>query len=128
MRFLLVGVGGCIGSMARYGTSYAVQRAQLSPIIGTLVVNVAGCLIVGVLSYAADQRNAFTPEMRAFLFAGLLGGFTTFSAFGNDTFALLRADRMGAAALNVTAQVLLGLGAIWLGRTVARLCVIANAS
>jgi CrcB protein len=121
---ILVGIGGSLGAMARYLLSRFVQ-AQAGPAFpyGTLAVNLIGCLIIGALSQWADARNAFTPQSRAFVFAGMLGGFTTFSSFGNETMALMRADQHLLALLNVALHVVLGLGAVWLGRTVTSLVV-----
>jgi fluoride exporter len=120
---LLVGIGGFIGSVLRYLTSGWVQQATASASFpyGTLTVNLAGCIVIGFLSQLADARGVFTPETRAFVFAGCLGGFTTFSTFGNETFNMLN-DGAGLPALaNVGAHVILGLGAIWLGRVLAYL-------
>ncbi len=117
---ILVGLGGSLGAMARYLLSRFVQE-QAGPAFpyGTLAVNVAGCLIIGVLSQIADARSVFTPQSRAFVFAGILGGFTTFSSFANETMVLARADQHLLAVLNVLLHVVLGLGAVWLGRALA---------
>jgi CrcB protein len=116
---ILVGLGGSLGAMARYLLSRFVQGVAGPAFpIGTLVVNLIGCLVIGALSQIADARNAFTPQSRAFVFAGVLGGFTTFSSFGNETMALMRADQHLFAVLNVALHVVLGLGAVWLGRAV----------
>jgi CrcB protein len=116
---ILVGLGGSVGAVARYLLSRFVQ-AHLGPAFpfGTLAVNLLGCLVIGALSQVADARNAFTPQSRAFVFAGVLGGFTTFSSFGNETMALMRADQHLLAVLNVVLHVVLGLGAVGLGRAV----------
>lgn len=115
----LVGLGGALGSMLRYWLGGLAQHrldATGFP-VGTLLVNVAGCLLIGVLSGAVDARHAFPPEARLLIGAGVLGGFTTFSALGNETINLLRAGSTGLAALNVGANVLAGLVAAWLGRS-----------
>jgi CrcB protein len=84
--------------------------------LATAVVNVAGCFIIGVLSgLIASDRVALRAHWREFVFVGLLGGFTTFSTFGLDTFLLARTDAGGAAVLNVAAQVGGGLLALWVG-------------
>lgn len=117
---ILVGIGGGIGAMARYLLSRFVQGlAGPAFPAGTLVVNLIGCLAIGVLSQIADARNAFTLQSRAFVFAGILGGFTTFSSFAGETVLLSRADQHGLAVLNVVLQVGLGLAAVWLGRFIA---------
>lgn len=116
---LWVGLGGGLGAMARH----AVALGLGAPAPGrfpwaTLVVNVSGCLAIGLLA-AAWARAAVPEPTRLFLATGLLGGFTTFSAFGLESLALLRRGDPGLAALYVAASVLLGLGAVWLGLRLA---------
>lgn len=120
---LLVAAGGALGAVARYVLSGWVQQASGSASfpIGTLAVNVIGCFVIGVLAQLAESRGLLTPRSRAFLVVGILGGFTTFSSFANESMNLLRADEGLAAALNVGASVALGLLAVWLGRSAAYL-------
>jgi CrcB protein len=118
MRILWIGLGGCIGSIGRYLMTAQVRRLPVLAPVGTLAVNVAGCFAIGVLSVLAERDPQFTPDVRAFVFVGLLGGFTTFSAFGSETVELLQTNRVGAALLNVAAHLVLGLGAVWVGRAV----------
>ena len=122
-NILLVGLGGALGSIARYLTSGWVQTASKSIDFpyGTLAVNLFGCLVIGFLAQLADTRGVFTSEARAFVFIGILGGFTTFSSFGNETFNLVRAGEMWNALANLGTNVLIGLFAVWLGRTAAYL-------
>jgi CrcB protein len=122
-NILLVGVGGFIGSVLRYLASGYVQQATKSIDFpyGTLAVNVIGCFIIGFLSQLAEERGVFTSESRLFVFTGFLGGFTTFSSFGNETLNLARDSQMMNALANVGANVVLGLLAVWLGRTVSYL-------
>ena len=120
-RLLLIGVGGFLGSVARYVLSGVVQallRSETFP-FGTLAVNVLGCFVVGLVSYLADARGAFAADTRAFIVVGVLGGFTTFSAFGNETINLVRAAEPGLALTNVLAHVVVALGAVWAGRATA---------
>ena len=122
-NILLVGLGGALGSIARYLTSAWVQTASRSidfP-FGTLAVNLIGCFIIGFLAQLADTRGVFTSEARAFVFVGILGGFTTFSSFGNETLNLVRAGEMWNGMANLGANVVIGLLAVWLGRTAAYL-------
>jgi CrcB protein len=72
--------------------------------------------LIGALSQLAETRGMFTPEARALVFMGLLGGFTTFSSFANETMNLSRDGSFVQALLNIAASVLLGLGCVWLGR------------
>jgi len=117
-KYLLVGLGGFLGSVVRYYLSGVAQRLADSATFpyGTLLVNITGCLIIGVLSYLADMRGAFTDESRAFVFVGIMGGYTTFSSFGNETMALFRGGETGPALFNVGVHVVAGLGAVWVGR------------
>ena len=123
INILLVGFGGFIGSVSRYLASGYVQQATKSIDFpyGTLVVNVVGCFIIGFLAQLAEERGVFTSQSRLFVFTGFLGGFTTFSSFGNETLNLARDSQMMNALANVGANVLLGLFAVWLGRTVSYL-------
>ena len=120
-KALYVGIGGFIGSVLRYWLGGFVQQFANNPAfpIGTLTVNLLGCLVIGFLSQLADLRGVFTPEGRLFVFVGILGGFTTFSTFGNDTMNFLRGGEGLSALLNVGAHIFAGLAAVWLGRTLA---------
>lgn len=122
-KLLLVGSGGFIGSSLRYllgGLVHRVAREAMFP-WGTMVVNVLGCLLIGLLAGLAEERGVLGSGARAFLLIGLLGGFTTFSSFGLETLQLLRDGQRVAAAANVIGQVVLGLGAVWAGVALARL-------
>jgi fluoride exporter len=122
-NILLVGIGGFIGSVLRYLASGYVQQSTKSIDFphGTLAVNVIGCFVIGFLAQLAEQRGVFTPESRLFVFVGVLGGFTTFSSFGNETLNLARDSQMMNAFANIGANVILGLFAVWLGRTISYL-------
>ena len=117
---LLIGAGGAVGSVLRYLLGGLVQqRTGAAFPFGTLAVNLVGCLAIGLLSELVESRGAFDPANRAVLLVGVLGGFTTFSAFGNETLNLLRDGERMLASANVTASVILGLGAVWAGRAIA---------
>jgi fluoride exporter len=122
-RLVLVGLGGMIGTLLRYGTGGLVARLKAGATFPfeTLVVNVAGCLLIGFLAGISEVRGVFSPPTRSFLFVGLLGGFTTFSTFGYETLQLLRDGQIGAGLGSVALQVVLGLGAVWAGDLLARL-------
>ena len=122
-RMLLVGFGGSIGSMLRYVVGNYVQQATKSVGFpyGTLTVNIVGCFVIGFFSQLVDTRAIFTAESRAFVFVGLLGGFTTFSSFGNESINLFRNGEDILALANIGVHILLGLGAVWLGRVVVHL-------
>jgi fluoride exporter len=120
---LLVGTGGFIGSVLRYLLSSYVQQLSkgLQFPLGTLAVNVVGCVLVGFLTELADQRNLISDETRGFLIVGILGGFTTFSAFGNETMNLLRSGEPWLAFGNILGHMTLGLFSVWLGYSIASL-------
>lgn len=118
MTWLAIALGGALGSVARHGVNHLVHVRWLTTRfpVGTVVVNVAGCFIIGLLAgLLASERIALRAHWREFIFVGLLGGFTTFSAFGLETFFLARTDSAGPAAMNVALQVVGGLAAVWLG-------------
>ena len=110
---LLVGLGGFAGSVLRYGAGEWVQSLSGNSAFpfGTLVVNAAGCLTIGILAGLSESRELFGEDARNFLFVGVLGGFTTFSAFGYQTLTLLRDGHTAMALANVGLQLALGLGA-----------------
>ncbi len=122
-NILLVGIGGFFGSILRYLASGYVQQASKSAgfPFGTLAVNLIGCFVIGFLAQIAETRGVFTSEARLFVFVGILGGFTTFSSFGNETLNLARDSQMLGALANIGANVIIGLAAVWLGRTVSYL-------
>ena len=118
MTWIAIAVGGALGSMARHGVNHLVHVRWLTTRfpVGTVAVNVAGCLAIGLLAgLLASERIALRAHWREFVFVGLLGGFTTFSTFGLDTFLLARTHSAGQAGLSVAIQVVGGLAAVWLG-------------
>jgi len=120
-EILVVGAGGFIGAVARYLLSGWVQRlAGHSFPLGTWAVNVVGCLALGALMGLADTRLALTAEARLFLGIGVLGSFTTFSTFGYETIELVRGSETALALGNVAANLIVGFGAVILGRALAR--------
>lgn len=120
-QVLLVGLGGCLGAIARYKLGGLVLHHTTDwrfP-AGTFLVNVLGCLVAGVLAGLVERQEWFSPDTRLFLFTGLLGGFTTFSAFSLDAIFLVRRGHVGMAATYVGLSVLVGLAAFWLGMATA---------
>jgi len=120
-KLFLTGIGGFIGSSLRYAVGGYVQQISRSADFpyGTLAVNLIGCFIIGFLSQLAESRGVFTAESRTFVFIGILGGFTTFSAFGNETMNLWRDGQNTLAMANIATHVVLGLGAVWISRALA---------
>lgn len=91
---LFVALGGALGSVARFKLSGLVLHHTIEwkfP-LGTFLINVLGCCVIGLLAGLSVKDDLFSPEARLFLFTGICGGFTTFSAFGLETFYLLRKD------------------------------------
>jgi CrcB protein len=120
ISFLAVFVGGGLGSFCRYATGLLVKMLFGGAFpLGTLLVNLLGCFAIGYLS-ARFERIFATQETRDFCLAGLLGGFTTFSAFSLETMNLFRNGSNGAAVLNILLNVILGLllayAGLYLGR------------
>lgn len=116
MNFVLVGIGGALGSMARYGVGLALHSTTFP--YATLIANVIGCFGIGLALPSLDRIAVLSPEIRLFVVVGFLGGFTTFSAFGSESIALVRSG-LPVALLNVAANVLLGLTAVVVGRAIA---------
>ena len=123
MKVLLVGLGGFAGSVLRYWLSGVAQDRSPEPAfpLGTLLVNVVGCFAVGAIAQLVEERGFLHPETRALLVVGVLGGFTTMSAFANETVTALEDGAFLLSAANVALTVVLCLGAAWSGRLFAHL-------
>ena len=122
MNILLIAIGGAVGSVCRYLLSSAVLRASWSLFpAGTFVVNVVGCLVFGAIAGATQQRLSISPETRALLLAGVLGGFTTFSSYMNESFVLVRVGQFLWAGINLGGQVIAGFAAFWAAFSIASL-------
>ncbi|GIU82348.1 MAG: chromosome condensation protein CcrB [Pyrinomonadaceae bacterium] len=122
-RLLLIGLGGFVGSILRYLVSGWVQNLSnsFSFPFGTLAVNLIGCFVIGFLSYLAEERGVFTTEARLLIFTGFLGGFTTFSTFGNETVNLFRDGESSLAFFNIGSHIVFGILFVWIGRAIAYL-------
>ncbi len=121
LNLSIIGAGGFTGAVLRFLiSSWAQARAGFMAYpVGTLTVNMLGCLLIGFLSALVENRSLFSPETRSFVLIGLLGAFTTFSTFGNETLSLIRDSRVELALLNAGGQVVLGVGLVWIGRLAA---------
>ncbi len=118
---MIIGLGGFVGAVARYGLSGLVAKHSRSAFpFGTLAVNVAGCLLIGAAIYLSEDRAVISRNWHFFITIGLLGAFTTFSTFGYETLELLKDRQYPIAAINTAANVILGLGAVWLGRVILK--------
>lgn len=118
---LVIGAGGFAGALLRYGLSGAIHRElPLATFpFGTLVVNLVGCLAIGLVAGLVELRQLFGPEARLFVLVGLLGGFTTFSTFAYETVSLARDGEHLRALANAGGHVILGLVCVWMGYTIA---------
>lgn len=115
-KLLFIACGGALGAVARYGLSGVGQRLTdgVFP-VGTLLVNVTGCAAIGVLAALFAGPAIVREEVRLALMVGFLGGFTTFSTFGFETFSMLAERAWWPAATNVLVSNLAGPLAVWLG-------------
>lgn len=123
MTWLLVALGGALGSMARHGLNHLIQRQVPSSFpLGIFAINVTGSILIGVMGgLIASGRWSASVEARTFVLIGLLGGFTTFSSFSIDTLTLLRNGHLVQAVSNVVGQVGLSLLGVWAGYRLASL-------
>ena len=120
-NYVAVALGGVLGCCARYGVSQAVQSVYGKNFpVATLIVNVSGCLAMGFLFYLTLERVSVSPSLRVAILTGVLGGFTTFSAFAMETLLLAKDGRVGYAVAYVVLSVSLCLGAVWFGAWCAR--------
>lgn len=123
LRVVAVGMGGAIGSILRYVLAGLVQRSIVSFPLGTMSVNVLGCLAIGFLSERMMGATV-NPVYRIGMLIGVLGGFTTFSTFSLETLKLAEERQYSLAALNVVASVASCLAAAWAGQRLAKWWVI----
>jgi len=119
-RIILIGLAGFVGTLARYWLSgVAARRYGETFPYGTFAVNALGCFLAGVLFYLMYDRFLTSPTLRSVVFIGLLGGFTTFSSYGLQTFTLLRDGEVSLALLNVGLSNVAGLFLVWAGYKLA---------
>jgi CrcB protein len=118
---LIIGTGGFIGSIFRYLVSRSVQEkfATAFP-LGTLSVNILGCFLIGVV-LSLSERGGFNADWRMFLATGICGGFTTFSAFSNETLALMRDGQWIYAGAYIAISIITGLAATFTGYSLLKL-------
>jgi CrcB protein len=122
LNILAVAVGAAVGANLRYGlASWAVHRFGHGWPYGTFIINVLGCLVIGALLTLAGTRLPLSEPARLLLVTGLLGGFTTFSSYGYESFSLIEAGNWVGATLYIVGSVLVGLLAVFLGAGLVRL-------
>lgn len=114
---LIVGLGGFLGSVGRYklGGFVLHRTGGWNFPLSTFTINILGCLVIGALAALVEKQDLLSAEARLFLFTGVLGGFTTFSAFGFEAMFLLRKGELLIALLYTGLSVVLGVAAVWLG-------------
>jgi len=122
LKYLLIGTGGFLGSVLRYWTSVNAYKVfgEKFP-YGTFVVNALGCLLIGFIAEISENRFLVSPEIRIFLMIGFLGGYTTFSTFGYETFVLLQDKDYLTAFANIFLSVIVCLASVWIGTIIAKL-------
>ncbi len=118
---LLVGLAGAAGAVSRYGVGLLAERwLGVQFAFGTLAVNILGCLALGYLLELERGTSLISHPVRLLFAVGFLGAFTTFSTFGYETVRYFQSGATHLALLNVSANLVLGMGAVWLGFVLAR--------
>ncbi|HEV7682408.1 MAG TPA: fluoride efflux transporter CrcB [Pyrinomonadaceae bacterium] len=122
LRLIYIGLAGAVGTLLRYWLSESIAKrfGETFP-TGTLIVNLIGCFLAGLLFNLMLSRYPMSPTARTVLLVGFLGGFTTFSAFGLQTFTLLREGELGLALFNIGVSNIGGLLMVWVGFSLAKL-------
>ena len=120
-KTIFIALAGLVGTLVRYWLSGFVARqyGETFP-WGTLVVNLIGSFLAGAMYYLADERFLISPALRTIILIGFLGGLTTFSSYGLQTFTLLRDGEIGLATLNIAVSNVLGLLMVWAGYVAAK--------
>lgn len=114
--YLLVGIGGALGAMTRYGVGTLVSAPANGFPLATFLINITGSLAMGLLvGYLAKTTPAFQNEIRLFVAVGIFGGFTTFSSFSLDTISMIERGDVLLALAYVLGSVVLGIAALWVG-------------
>jgi CrcB protein len=121
-KLVMAGLGGFAGSICRYLVFDLSAKLFKAPFIpyGTLMVNVAGCLLIGFFGGLIESRALFSPEIRALILIGFLGGFTTYSTFGYELLLMLRQGQTAACLMHISLHLILGLIAVFSGFTLSR--------
>jgi fluoride exporter len=118
---LIVGTGGFIGSVMRYLVQFYVEKGMSSTFpMGTLIANIVGSFIIGMVFALAEKGNLMSSEWRIFLTVGICGGFTTFSAFAYNNFTMIKEHSYGQLLFNLGGNIFLGILAVYLGIVLIR--------
>jgi CrcB protein len=122
LKYLFVGIGGFVGSVARFWVgSYIGGKMEARFPYGTFVVNISGSFLIGLILTLMAEKTDWNPDLRYLIPIGLIGGYTTFSAFEYETFRLFQDGQLLTAALNVTLSVVIGFAGVWAGAVAARI-------
>lgn len=121
LKTIFIALAGLIGTLLRYWLSGLVARrfGETFP-WGTMAVNLIGCFVTGAVFYLSEERFLINPAARTVIMIGLLGGFTTFSSYGLQTFTLLRDGEVGLATLNIAVSNVAGLLMVWAGYVLSK--------
>jgi fluoride exporter len=118
----IIGTGSFLGGISRFLVSKIIQNSVASAFpYGTFVVNIAGCFLIGLFYGLSERNQLISPEWRMFLTVGFCGGFTTFSTFANENFAMLRDGNMLSVALYASSSVFVGICATYFGNLSTKL-------
>lgn len=122
MKYLLILLGGGAGSLSRYviGSALVTRFGTRLPILGTMTINVTGSFLIGILMTLITERFGANQNLRPLLVIGFLGGYTTFSSFEWETYAVIRDGGFWVGIFNIVGSVTLGYAAVWLGAMLAR--------
>lgn len=121
-KYLLVGMGGFAGAMARYGVgTFVTQRLGLRFPYGTFLVNVSGCFLIGFFMYLLAERGVLDAHWLFVIVIGFIGAYTTFSTFEYETMRALQHGQLGIGLLYVASSLLVGFVMVWLGAQTAKL-------
>jgi fluoride exporter len=122
LKYLFVGIGGFVGSVARFWVgSYIGGKMGARFPYGTFVVNISGSFLIGLVLTLMAEKTDWNPDLRYLIPIGLIGGYTTFSAFEYETFRLFQDGQLLTAALNVTLSVVIGFAGVWAGAVAAKI-------
>ena len=114
IKLLIIGAGGGLGAIARYGLSGLVHRYLDGRFpYGTFLVNIIGCFLLGFFMFLVQNRGMYSVHVRQGVALGFIGAFTTYSTFAYETFQMITEHRMLEAAANLSVHIVVGLGAVW---------------
>ena len=119
MQIIYIGIGGFIGTVSRFLLSRYVNQLFPAFPFGTLIINITGSFILGFIVYSITLGKNISPDMRDFITIGILGGFTTMSAFAYESFRLIELNQLALVALNIALNLVLCIAAIYAGRELA---------